>query len=186
MGGEMSRCQKPPSFLENMSPGVKAANQHLFHPTKPEGAEGRSIPVQTADSGRTAGKNVGSGPEMGFVRLTLNGQIRGGKNNMGVTKSGIHFPRRNWAIWRDDMLRQVREQIPTPPRLDLPLKCIIRYWAGDRKRRDVPAILDAIWHVLERSEVVADDSLIKSVEFHGAYNKEDPRADIILLRLTSE
>ncbi|MEI7879829.1 MAG: hypothetical protein WCI95_03030 [bacterium] len=125
-------------------------------------------------------------PEMGFVRLTLKGQIRGGKNNMGVTKSGIHFPRRNWAIWRDDMLRQVREQVPAPPRLDLPLKAIIHYWAGDRKRRDVPAILDAIWHVLERSEVVADDSLIKSVDFVGAYNKELPRADIILVRLHPE
>jgi hypothetical protein len=64
MGCEVSRCHKPASFLENMSPGVKTANPQLFCPTKPERVEGRSIPVQGGDQGRTAGKIKRSAKQM--------------------------------------------------------------------------------------------------------------------------
>lgn len=99
------------------------------------------------------------------VIITINGQVRGGKNNMIVTRSGLHFPRKSWAIWRDDAVRQVREQtqgMRVP--ITQPCTASVIYTAGDRRRRDMPAVMDAVWHVLERSGVVEDDSLICGIE----------------------
>lgn len=98
---------------------------------------------------------------------------------MVVTRAGLHFPKPEWAKWRDGVIRQVNSQF-FEPTIAAPCRATVNYWAGDRKRRDIPAILDSIWHVLERSGVVEDDSLIKSVIFEGGYDKENPRAIIAL------
>ena len=99
---------------------------------------------------------------------------------MIVTKTGLHFPRPEWKLWRDKSIAQVHAQKP-PQGVSVPCRATIRYWAGDRKRRDVPAILDAIWHVIERSGVLVDDSQIKEVDFIGRYSKENPCAEIVLM-----
>lgn len=40
--------------------------------------------------------------------------------------------------------------------------CIeIHYAAGDLRRRDMPGMMDALFHVLERAQVVEDDAQIK-------------------------
>lgn len=142
-------------------------------PTRRQKPEPDSSLVPSGDRGRAVRGGRAA------VRITLVGQIKGGKNNMVVTRTGLHFPKPEWAKWRDGMLRQVGGQYAHPP---IRTTCLARvnYWAGDRKRRDVPAILDSIWHVLERSGVVEDDSLIKSVIFCGSYDKENPRAVIEL------
>jgi Holliday junction resolvase RusA-like endonuclease len=113
------------------------------------------------------------------VTITIRGQVKGGKNNMGVTKTGIHFPRKPFKLWRDDAVKQVASQHNQPTIIE-PCKATIEYYAGDRKRRDIPAILDGIWHVLERAGVVLDDSLIKSVYLTGGYDKANPRAVVRL------
>jgi Holliday junction resolvase RusA-like endonuclease len=128
----------------------------------------------SVNGGHAAGKI-----EERTVKITLKGQVRGGKNSMGVTKTGIHYPLPAFRAWRDAMLAQVQAQFSGPTICE-PCLAHIVYWAGDRKRRDVPAILDAIWHVLERAGVVFDDSLIKSVYLTGGYDKENPRAEIEL------
>ena len=74
----MTRCHKPPSFLENMSPGVKAANPQLFCPVRHEGAEGRSLPITKGDQGRTAGKIKRRAKEMNKTeRHYLDNVLRG-------------------------------------------------------------------------------------------------------------
>jgi len=57
----------------------------------------------------------------------------------------------------------------------------LSYLAGDKRRRDNPAIVDAIFHVLEKAGVVADDTLIWPVASSRGYDKENPRAEITLV-----
>jgi hypothetical protein len=130
-------------------------------------------------------------PNTPFV-LRLVGQVRGGKNAMGVTKSGRHYAKAPFKKWRAEMVAQIKPQMirafgfrhsgggdcfvtePTNVRID--------YVAGDRKRRDQTGIFDAIFHLLEYAQVVTDDSLLWVVESTRSYSKESPGCTITFLQ----
>ncbi len=115
-------------------------------------------------------------------RLVINGQVRGGKNGMGITKFGRHYARKPFKIWRDDAVSQLRSQLPahwTP--IATPCNVRLAYVAGDKRRRDEPAIKDAVWHVLEKSGVVLDDALLWTTESSRDYDKAAPQVTITFL-----
>ncbi|MFA5378127.1 MAG: hypothetical protein WC455_20410 [Dehalococcoidia bacterium] len=92
------------------------------------------------------------------LTIHLSGQVRGGKNNTIVTRTGHRFPRPEWAKWRDAMVLSVRSQLPVGHvPICRPCAVSVVYVPEDRRRRDVPAVLDSLWHVLERAGVVDDD-----------------------------
>ena len=111
----------------------------------------------------------------------IEGQIRGGKNNMKVTRFGRHYPNPVWAEWRDGVVQSLKKQAkaqgrPVFERLNGILTIELNYWPGDLKRRDVPAILDSIFHCLEKAEIVEDDSMLKNVSFiDNGLNRKNPR-----------
>ena len=114
--------------------------------------------------------------------LRLKGQVRGGKNNMGRTKTGKSYPKKLFADWRAEAIRQIRAQLPsgwTP--IAVPCNVRLDYVAEDRRRRDMPAVLDAIFHCMERAGVVKDDTLIWVSESSRSYSKENPCAIITFL-----
>lgn len=91
-----------------------------------------------------------------IVTLNLTGKMKSGKNSVVVTRSGQRFPSKPFVEWRASMLSQIKAQFQAEP-IAVPCAVQVRYTPGDRIRRDVPGIMDAICHVLERSGVVADD-----------------------------
>jgi len=112
------------------------------------------------------------------LRLELKGQIPSGKNAIQlrpiVAKSGRSFvqkyPNKRFVQWRTDALKQLALQIPTDYRtITTPVDITITYTASDLRRRDAPGMIDALWHLLEKADVVADDTLLgghgKSVTF---------------------
>ena len=116
------------------------------------------------------------------LRIVICGQIRGGKNNMVVTRKGLHFPKPEWAKWRNEAVAGVKEQLPIGFKtISCPVGVRVTYVAGDRRRRDCPAILDSVWHVLEKSGVVSDDTLLWPVVSSRDYDKESPRCEIEFL-----
>lgn len=103
-------------------------------------------------------ENVSRQPET--LKLTFKGQIVGGKNNLIVTRSGHRFPKKSWAQWRDRQVEDIKSQLP--PNFEMitkPCQIEIQYVASDKRRRDMPAILDSIFHVMEKAGVIADDTL---------------------------
>ena len=121
------------------------------------------------------------------ITITIKSQVRGGKNNMLVLRNGMHIPSKKFKAWRDDAVNQVIDQIyryeTTTGSFEMitePCSANVSYVAGDRRRRDMPAIIDAVWHVLERAEIVKDDCLIENVNFKKTYNKESPQITITL------
>jgi len=116
------------------------------------------------------------------VKIVITGQIMGGKNNIIITRTGHRFPKPAWAKWRDDAVRQVKQHIPrgfTP--FNTPVNVRLDYIAGDKRRRDMPAIVDAIFHVLEKAGVVTDDWHLWVTESSRGFDKENPRAVITFL-----
>lgn len=118
-------------------------------------------------------------PELTEVRFVLKGVISGGKNNMGVTRTGIHYPNPKFKAWRDSVLPQI-------PRVRMPKNSLgieVKYWNGDLRRRDVSGLLDAIFHCLELKQagVIVDDSLIEEVHWLPmGLDRLAPRAEIRL------
>jgi Holliday junction resolvase RusA-like endonuclease len=99
------------------------------------------------------------------IVLVINGQVRGGKNNMGVTKTGIHYPLKAFSEWSKAVILSLREQKHFPTITDRILDWTFFYTPEDKRRRDVPAILDSVFHCLERAEIISDDSIIKILQF---------------------
>lgn len=101
--------------------------------------------------------------------------IRGGKNNVQITRTGHRYPNKTFAAWREEAVRQIRQagslielsKGEKPATFTLPWHCrceaIIDYTPGDLKVRDVPAMMDALWSVLVKAGVLADDGLIREV-----------------------
>ncbi len=137
----------------------------------------RVSPPQNAATGlETPGKGITA------LVITLHGQIRGGKNNMVVTRTGRHFPSPEWARWRDAMVLHVKRQLPVDWQpIAVPVNVRLDYAAGDKRRRDQPAIIDAIWHVMEKAGVVTDDTLLWVVESSRCYDKARPGAVVRIL-----
>ena len=114
------------------------------------------------------------------MTFCIYGIIRGGKNHIGITRTGRRYPLKNWAIWRDDMVRQlknlvIQDLVP----YDKTCKIVFNYWTGDHRRRDVPAMLDSLFHCFERAGIIEDDSLFKSVTwYYRGYDKKNPRVEI--------
>jgi Holliday junction resolvase RusA-like endonuclease len=123
------------------------------------------------------------------IILLINGQIKGGKNNMKMTKSGRHYPSPEYEAWRDDVLWQLKPQLkPFKEFLPIttPVSIIVNYFAENKHRRDAPAIIDSLWHVLEKSGIVKDDCLLggegQGVTFNFlGIDKYRPRAEIVFL-----
>lgn len=65
-----------------------------------------------------------------------------------------------------------------------PCNITVDYWAKDRIRRDVPGILDALYHLLEYSGIVTDDvflggeGCVETFRHHG--KSPNPRVEITL------
>lgn len=119
--------------------------------------------------------------------FTIKGQVPGGKNSIKTTRIGKRFPTKRFEAWRDHAVLQVRQQsknflneIP----INKPANIEIYYNAGDNRRRDVPGIADAIFHVLERAGVVEDDTYLgghgKECLFFNYGKRGEPGVEVII------
>ena len=92
----------------------------------------------------------------------LKGQCLSGKNHKQITRTGHCYPTKRWAAWRDEMVMAIKQQDRRQPVTllrDL-FKATVVFTHADKRRRDVPGMLDALCHVLERAGIVKDDSQI--------------------------
>lgn len=119
------------------------------------------------------------------MKFTILGQVKSGKNNMQVAwvKGRVmHFPLKSFKVWRADTVGQILQQLNdcgyhVP--YDFPCKTTINYWRSDNRRRDVPGMIDALFHVFEKCGLVRDDSLFEEVHWiPRGMSKDSPRVEI--------
>lgn len=105
------------------------------------------------------------------MKIILKGQVRGGKNNMGVTRSGIHYPKPDFVKWRTLTMSQILGQRPMSfkPIDNGNYHWDFQYIPEDNRRRDMPAILDAVFHCLEKAQIVTDDRWIKNMHYRECH-----------------
>lgn len=115
--------------------------------------------------------------------IVLFHQLCSGKNAVGVTRSGHHYPNKRFAEWRADATTQLRALncIPTRP-IDYPVHLSVRYWAGDKRTRDVSGMLDALFHLLVHAKILKDDGLIRDVTWRWCgVNTQCPKVELTIL-----
>lgn len=114
------------------------------------------------------------------MNLKIEGQILSGKNAMQVTRQGRHYPLPRFVAWRSDVYTQLKKQHPVGWKtIDDPCSINFDYWPGDLRRRDVPGMIDAVFHCLEHFGVIQDDSLFVNVKWSThEINREHPALSI--------
>lgn len=116
-----------------------------------------------------------------MISFTLKGQIPSGKNAVIVTRSGHRFPAKRFKLWREDAFKQLDAQVPNikvPADWDPHVR--IEYRPGDRRRRDVPGMVDALWHLIEKYGMVDDDARLKNLVWE-TYDVDKERAGVVVL-----
>ena len=102
------------------------------------------------------------------MNFTITGQVSAGKNNIQVTRQGRRYPNPSFQKWAKDAIRQVHSQRKgqSGTLTDNWLAIAIIYTPGDRRIRDAPSIIDAVFHVLEKCEVVKNDKQFAAVMYY--------------------
>ena len=114
------------------------------------------------------------------IVLRLDGQCKSGKNGIKITRTGRHYPTPQFEAWRASYGYQLRGQTNAKV-ISQPIKAIVRYWPGDKIRRDATGILDALWHLFEFTGLLADDALIQAVDYQQMpLDKAQPRVEVRL------
>ena len=114
--------------------------------------------------------------------MTLFGQLCSGKNAIGITRTGHHYPNKRFADWRADALTQLKAQrhIPTKT-IDYPVHLTVQYWAGDRRTRDVTGMADALFHLLMYAKILKDDGLVRDLTWRWCgVNRDCPKVELTL------
>lgn len=100
---------------------------------------------------------------------------------MQITRFGKHYPLKRFADWRSNAEVQIRQQVGFPRPIESPCNALFSYYPGDLRRRDVPGMIDALFHIFERLALVKDDSLIKNVRWMGCeIDRKNPRVSVVL------
>ena len=101
---------------------------------------------------------------------------------MQISRTGRHFPLKSFVDWRSLTELQIRNQVGYPSPIEGPCKAFFAYYPGDLRRRDVPGMIDALFHVFERLKLVKDDSLIRHVDWKTfELCRENPRVEVELV-----
>lgn len=97
-------------------------------------------------------------PEQPLV-FVLAAQIPSGKNAVQITRTGKRYPNERFKAWRDAALAQIGDARS----FEGPVAMAVAYTPRDKIRRDVPGLLDALCHLIERAGIVHDDAQVKNV-----------------------
>lgn len=119
-----------------------------------------------------------------ILKFDIAGQVKSGKNNMNITRSGHRYPNPKWAEWRDNVVEALVVQTwPMKFAFPIVIPCAVFIFAyhGDLRRRDAPGMLDALFHCFEKAGIVKDDSLLAEAHwFPLGIDRLYPRASIII------
>lgn len=107
-----------------------------------------------------------------------------GKNSITVTRTGLRFPTARFVAWRDEVVRQlVAHKNKAFQPFAKSMSCAIAYTPNDGRMRDVPGMVDAIYHSLERAQIVTNDGLIINLTWLTKPRAEEVHLEIFIVEI---
>lgn len=137
------------------------------------------------------------------LTFMLRGQMPSGKNQINIRFFRgriMKYPNAKFKKWRADAYNQLSSQGYGRHTITAPCAVFVRYTPGDKIRRDVPGIMDALCHLLEWcpehgrkktnqcfERTVADDALLEHWTFQRMpMNKTDPKIEVEISGVVTE
>lgn len=121
------------------------------------------------------------------IDIVLQAQIPSGKNQVrtlyAVEKDGRKVPRKipdaRFVFWRELAGHEILEQRALWPaqfkkRLAQPVRLLISYHPLDNRVRDLPGMLDALFHLMVWTNILADDRWIRGVHWDYLNRTDGP------------
>ena len=111
---------------------------------------------------------IGGGVIMTFL---LSGKLPSGKNQIQTAyRNGrvLRYPNKRFKLWRDTSMKQLLEQHCLRQKgwpIRTPCGLVVDYVPGDARTRDLSGMLDALFHLLEKAGLVANDGLIQQCKW---------------------
>lgn len=97
--------------------------------------------------------------------FNFRGGLVGGKNMIQTAYVGgrkIRYPTANFKRWREDFGNQLwGQKLGFKLPVEVPVWFKVDYHPHDRRSRDIPGMMDALFHLMEHCHVVADDKLFR-------------------------
>lgn len=124
--------------------------------------------------------------------FVLQMQIPSGKNAVQITRTGKRYPGKRFRAWRDEAMDSITRQ---SRHISLGftgcfaghVSMIVDYVPGDNIRRDVPGLLDALCHLIEKVGLVQDDAQVKTVRWTTfPVQPKRPRCSVSLAALATK
>lgn len=116
--------------------------------------------------------------------FVLQMQIPSGKNAVQITSTGKRYPGKRFKAWRDEAMGKISYPVTE---FSGPVTMIVDYVPGDNIRRDVPGLLDALCHLIEKVGLVRDDTQVKCVQWTTfPVQPKRPRCSVSLAALPTK
>lgn len=121
---------------------------------------------------------------MSKTRIIIRGQVPAKKNNRKpfIRDNRImNFPNRSYTQWEQDALWQLKLHSIAPKLLVYPIRIAMTFYVKDNRNRDMDNMLASVMDVLQKAEIIADDSWQVcpdiTLKCEGV-DKANPRVDI--------
>lgn len=122
-----------------------------------------------------------------MISFTLTASLPSGKNQVGIdTRNGRirRFPNKRFTDWRRQAAKEVLTQVAAKEKpLIGPLHALIAYTPGDHRLRDVPGMMDALWHLFAYCGLLEDDGQIVMADWRTLPPSPAPRMRISLQKV---
>lgn len=100
------------------------------------------------------------------LTFSLTAQIPSGKNAVKITRTGMRYPDKRFKAWRDDATKELLGQVTQENwPINKPVAIVVDYVPSDMRRRDMPGMLDAICHLIEKVGMLTDDCLVHQMSW---------------------
>lgn len=115
---------------------------------------------------------------MDSFTFVLTGILPGGKNAVKTTRTGHRYPDQRFVLWRANALSQLPAKVPHFPG---PVQLLVDYVPGDLRKRDMPGMMDALLHLLEKAKLVKDDAQVVALTWTPfPLDREHPRCTVTI------
>lgn len=113
-----------------------------------------------------------------YLYFIIHGQISAGKNSIGYNRhTGRRYPTsKTFMEWRGNAIKvmeSIRRRELGGGTITAPVDVEVMCQFGDKRVRDIPSLLDGVFHCLERSGILKNDSQVMGCTCKKMFGDKD-------------
>ena len=116
----------------------------------------------------------------GIMKLKIEGETPSKKNSRIVLPNGKNIPSKQYRIWHESAMLQVRSQAIGHEKICYPVTITLSFFHGDLRRRDSDNGTSSILDTLVDCEIIKDDNweIVRILNVYNYYDRNNARCEI--------